>query len=163
MISASLLRSSRPGRSSLRPRAAGIVAVVSLLSAAIAGCGGSSSPAPTPLPNVPFSQTDLVVGTGAEAVNGKALTVNYTGWLYDATKAEQKGTQFDTSTGRGPYSFVLGARQVIDGWDQGVPGMKVGGKRRLVIPPDLAYGASGRGQIPPNATLVFDIELLSVQ
>jgi len=137
--------------------------VVSLLSAAIAGCGGSSSPAPTPLPNVPFSQTDLVVGTGAEAVNGKALTVNYTGWLYDATKAEQKGTQFDTSTGRGPYSFVLGARQVIDGWDQGVPGMKVGGKRRLVIPPDLAYGASGRGPIPPNATLVFDIELLSVQ
>ena len=163
MISASLLRSSRPGHSSVRSRAAGIVAVVSLLSATIAGCGGSSSPAPTPVPNVPFSQTDLVVGTGAEAVNGKTLAVNYTGWLYDATKAEQKGTQFDTSTGRGPYSFVLGARQVIDGWDQGVPGMKVGGKRRLVIPPDLAYGASGRGSIPPNATLVFDIELLSVQ
>jgi FKBP-type peptidyl-prolyl cis-trans isomerase FkpA len=96
-------------------------------------------------------------------VSGKALAVNYTGWLYDATKPEQKGTQFDTSIGRGPYAFVLGAGQVIRGWDQGVPGMKVGGQRRLVIPPDLAYGASGRGQIPPNATLIFDIELLAVQ
>ena len=129
----------------------------------IAGCGGSSSPAPTPVPTVPFSQTDLVVGTGAEAVNGKSLTVNYTGWLYDSTKAEQKGAQFDTSIGRGPYTFVLGAQQVIPGWDQGVPGMKVGGRRRLVIPPDLAYGASGRGSIPPNATLVFEIDLLAVQ
>ena len=99
----------------------------------------------------------------SDAVNGKTLAVNYTGWLYDATRADQKGTQFDTSIGRGPYAFVLGAGQVIKGWDQGVPGMKVGGQRRLVIPPDLAYGASGRGQIPPNATLVFDIQLLAVQ
>jgi FKBP-type peptidyl-prolyl cis-trans isomerase FkpA len=163
MISASFVRSSRAVHPVVRPRASAIAAVVLLLSAAFAGCGGSSSPAPTPLPNVPFSQTDIVVGTGADAVNGKTLTVNYTGWLYDATKAEQKGTQVDTTTGRGPYSFVLGAGSVIPGWDQGIPGMKVGGKRRLVIPPELAYGASGRGQIPPNAALVFDVELLAVQ
>jgi FKBP-type peptidyl-prolyl cis-trans isomerase FkpA len=126
-----------------------------------AACGGSDSPT-APTVNVPFSQTDLVVGTGATATTGRIVTVNYTGWLYDESRPEQKGSQFDTSIGRGPYSFPLGVGQVIRGWDQGVPGMQVGGKRRLVIPPDLAYGSSGNGPIPPNATLIFEVELLAV-
>jgi FKBP-type peptidyl-prolyl cis-trans isomerase FkpA len=89
--------------------------------------------------------------------------VNYSGWLYSATAAENKGTLFDSSLRRAPYAFTLGNREVIRGWDQGIVGMKVGGVRRLVIPPDLAYGSTGQGPIPPNATLVFDVELLNVQ
>ena len=113
---------------------------------------------------MPYSQTDLRVGTGADATSGKRLTVNYTGWLYSAGAADNKGAQFDSSIGRAPFAFTLGAGQVIRGWDQGVAGMKVGGQRRLVLPPDLAYGAAGAGgAIPPNATLIFDIELLGVQ
>ena len=107
--------------------------------------------------------TDTRVGTGAEAVNGRLITVNYTGWLYDENAAANKGMQFDTSTGRGPYSFTLGARQVIAGWDQGLVGMRVGGLRNLVIPASLAYGSQGNPPIPPNAALVFDVELVSVQ
>jgi len=101
---------------------------------------------------------DITVGTGAVATAGKTVTVNYTGWLTN-------GTQFDSSYDRNqPFSFVLGMGQVIPGWDEGVAGMRVGGKRRLVIPPALGYGASGAGNtIPPNATLIFDVELLSVQ
>jgi FKBP-type peptidyl-prolyl cis-trans isomerase len=101
--------------------------------------------------------TDEVVGTGTEAVAGKTVGVHYTGWLVD-------GTKFDSSKDRGrPFSFTLGRGQVIAGWDQGVAGMKVGGKRKLVIPPHLGYGASGAGGvIPPDATLTFDVELLSV-
>ena len=124
-------------------------------------CGSSSPTSPTV--NVPFSQTDVRTGTGADAANGRRITVNYTGWLYDATKPEQKGSQFDTSVGKSPFSFTLGAGQVIKGWDQGFVGMKTGGLRRLVIPPSLGYGASGNGLIPGNATLVFDVELLDVQ
>jgi FKBP-type peptidyl-prolyl cis-trans isomerase FkpA len=112
---------------------------------------------------VPFSQTDLRVGTGATAVPGSRLTVNYTGWLYSATAADQKGQQFDTSIGRAPFPLVLGTGGVIRGWDQGLVGMKAGGLRRLVIPPDLAYGSAGNGPIPPNATLIFEVELLTVQ
>jgi FKBP-type peptidyl-prolyl cis-trans isomerase len=97
---------------------------------------------------------DLVVGTGDEAVPGGSVTVHYTGWLHD-------GTQFDSSVGGDPASFSLG--EVIAGWSEGVPGMRVGGTRKLVIPPHLGYGSSGfAGVIPPNATLVFDIELLGV-
>jgi FKBP-type peptidyl-prolyl cis-trans isomerase FkpA len=93
------------------------------------------------------------------------LSVHYTGWLYDPTQPQQKGRQFDSSVGGTPIAFVLGARQVIPGWDQGFAGMKVGGKRRLIIPPDLAYGASGAGGgiIPPNATLIFEMELVDVE
>lgn len=129
----------------------------------LASCGSSSSPS-TPSTSVGvYTQTDLVVGTGAVATTGKSITVNYTGWLYDTSKTDGKGTQFDTSIGRGPFLFTLGAGAVIKGWDQGVVGMKVGGTRRLILPPELAYGSAGQSPIPPNATLVFDISLLSVQ
>ena len=127
-----------------------------------AGCGGSSSPSnPTPLPSAPYSQTDLVVGTGAEAVSGKTVAINYSVWLYSDTAAENKGTFIQTSST--PFSFVVGGTGVIQGVNQGVVGMKVGGKRRLIIPPELAYGSAGNGPIPGNATLVFEPELVSVQ
>jgi len=132
----------------------------------LAGCGGgdgSPSPSSPSTPGAPFSQTDVRVGTGAEAVAGRTLTVHYTGWLYAPAQSEQKGQQFDSSAGRGPFSFVLGAGRVIQGWERGVPGMRMGGLRRLVIPPELAYGSQGAPGIPPNSTLVFDVELLTVQ
>ena len=116
-----------------------------------------------PTVTAPFSQTDLKVGTGADAVSGGVLNVDYTGWLYDASRPDQKGAMFDTSIGKTPFTFTLGAGQVIKGWDQGIVGMKVGGSRRLVIPPSLAYGSTRSGSIPANATLVFDITLLSTQ
>jgi FKBP-type peptidyl-prolyl cis-trans isomerase FkpA len=140
--------------------------LVCTLALGLVACGGGSSSSPTaPSANVPYSQTDLVVGSGAEATNGKRLTVNYTGWLYDSSAPENKGSQFDSSLapGRAPFVFTLGAGSVIRGWEQGVVGMRVGGRRRLVLPPDLAYGSSGSGPVPPNATLIFDIELLVVQ
>ena len=109
-------------------------------------------------------KTDTVVGKGAEAKAGQTVSVNYTGWLYDSSAKDNKGKQFDSSIGRGPFSFPLGGGRVIPGWDQGVAGMKVGGKRTLIIPPSLGYGSRGAGGvIPPNATLVFDVELLGVQ
>jgi len=137
-----------------------------LLSIALlcAACGGGSdSPSSPSQPGAPFSQTDVRVGTGAEAVAGRSLTVHYTGWFYSPTQPEQKGQQFDSSAGRAPFTFVLGAGRVIQGWDRGVPGMRVGGLRRLVIPPELAYGSQGTAGIPPNSTLVFDVELIDVQ
>ena len=103
------------------------------------------------------------MGTGAAATAGHLISVDYTGWLYDSSKVDFKGAQFDTSTGRGPFAFVLGAGQVIPGWDQGLVGMKVGGKRSLIIPPNLAYGAQGvPGAIPANATLIFEVTLNAV-
>ena len=109
-------------------------------------------------------KTDTVVGKGKEAVAGKTVEVNYTGWLHDPAAKNQRGKQFDSSVGRGPFSFPLVGGRVIKGWDEGVAGMKVGGKRTLVIPPDMGYGARGAGGvIPPNATLVFDVELLAVR
>jgi FKBP-type peptidyl-prolyl cis-trans isomerase FkpA len=110
----------------------------------------------------PYSQTDLRVGTGGDAVNGKVITVNYTGWFYGEARPDKKGPVFDTSEGGEPFTFMLGVGEVIAGWDQGVFGMKVGGLRRLVIPPSLAYGSYRNGSIPPNATLVFEIELLEI-
>lgn len=137
-------------------------ATLVLAGALAIGCG-SDTPASPSMPGAPFSQTDIRTGTGAEAAAGRTVTVNYTGWLYAPMQPEQKGQQFDSSVGRGPFSFTIGAGRVIQGWERGVPGMRVGGLRRLVIPPDLAYGAQGAPGIPPNATLVFDVELLAVQ
>lgn len=107
---------------------------------------------------------DLVVGEGAEAVPGQTIEVHYTGWLYDADAEESKGDKFDSSVDRGDtFTFPLGAGRVIEGWDKGFAGMKVGGKRRLTIPSEMGYGARGAGGvIPPNAVLVFDVELLGV-
>ncbi|MGC4085297.1 MAG: FKBP-type peptidyl-prolyl cis-trans isomerase [Vicinamibacterales bacterium] len=108
--------------------------------------------------------SDVVVGTGTQATAGRVITVHYTGWLYSATAAGNKGTKFDSSRDRNqPFQFTLGAGRVIAGWDQGVVGMKVGGQRTLIIPPSLGYGSQGTSGIPGNATLVFDVELLNVQ
>jgi FKBP-type peptidyl-prolyl cis-trans isomerase len=113
---------------------------------------------------MPMTKTDLTPGTGAEIKTGQNALVHYTGWLYDAAAPENKGKQFDSSVGGEPFDFPLGGGRVIPGWDQGVVGMKVGGKRRLVIPPELAYGNAGAGGvIPPGATLVFDVELVELQ
>ena len=104
-------------------------------------------------------------GDGATATAGQRVSVHYTGWLYDASTADQKGKKFDSSRDRNePFSFKLGAGQVIRGWDEGVAGMKIGGQRTLIIPPDMGYGSRGAGGvIPPNATLVFDVELLDLK
>jgi FKBP-type peptidyl-prolyl cis-trans isomerase FkpA len=131
---------------------------------AACGGGGNSTPTSPDQSAVPFSQSELRAGTGTEATNGNRLFVNYAGWLYSETAAENKGALFDTNVNRsGAFTFTLGTGQVIRGWDQGLVGLKVGGVRRLVIPPSLAYGASGNGPVPPNAALVFEVELLDVQ
>jgi FKBP-type peptidyl-prolyl cis-trans isomerase FkpA len=133
-----------------------------------AEAGSATAPAATPSTGteaMPMTKTDLTPGTGAEIKSGQTALVHYTGWLYDAAAAENKGKQFDSSVGGEPFEFSLGAGHVIPGWDQGVVGMKVGGKRRLVIPPDMAYGSKGAGGglIPPGATLVFDVELVEIR
>jgi FKBP-type peptidyl-prolyl cis-trans isomerase FkpA len=143
--------------SRLSPRRARALAVF-LGFALAAGCSSTTGPTDP----VAFSQLDLRLGSGTEAASGNTLTVNYTGWLYDATKTDQKGIQFDSSVGRADFVFQLGVGQVIKGWDQGLPGMKVGGLRRLVVPPSLAYGEFRNGPVPPNSALVFEIELLEV-
>jgi FKBP-type peptidyl-prolyl cis-trans isomerase FkpA len=137
-----------------------VLAIVWALPILAAGC--TSDPA-SPTTTPPFSQTDLRAGTGAAAVNGATLSVNYTGWLYDPSRANLEGVQFDSTVGGTPFTFTLGSGQVIKGWDQGLVGMQVGGLRKLVIPPSMAYGSTRSGPIPPNATLVFEIELLSTQ
>lgn len=112
-----------------------------------------------------LQKIDAKVGAGAEAVAGKPVIVHYTGWLHDPSQAEGKGKKFDSSRDRGvPFGFVLGAGRVIKGWDEGVAGMKVGGQRTLIIPSSLGYGARGAGNvIPPDATLIFDVELIEVK
>jgi FKBP-type peptidyl-prolyl cis-trans isomerase FkpA len=115
----------------------------------------------------PLVKIDNVVGTGKEAVTGSTIVVNYTGWYYKPMGVRQRGRQFDSSldAGREPLVFQLGAGKVIKGWDQGVVGMKVGGKRTLIIPSELAYGkrGAGGGSIPPDSDLIFDVELLDVK
>jgi len=112
-----------------------------------------------------LKKNDTKQGTGAEAVKGKTVIVHYTGWLYDPGQPEGKGKKFDSSLDRrDPFGFSLGQGQVIRGWDEGVAGMKVGGKRTLIIPADMGYGARGAGGvIPPNAALVCDVELLEIR
>jgi FKBP-type peptidyl-prolyl cis-trans isomerase FkpA len=140
------------------PLIAAFVAVLGL-SACGGGSGGSSSSGVTVANPAAFTKTDTVLGTGTDATNGKTVSVTYTGWLYSETASDHKGAQFDAGT----FSFTLGAGSVIAGFDQGVLGMKVGGKRTLLIPSSMGYGASGSGSIPPNAGLVFDVTLNSVQ
>jgi len=138
---------------------------------AFSACGGNggSSDATTGgsgVSNITTLQvTDVKVGTGTDATNGKVVSVHYTGWLYNESAADNHGTKFDSSRDRNqPFEFGLGAGQVIRGWDQGVAGMKIGGQRTLIIPPSLGYGSAGAGGvIPANATLVFDVELLGVR
>ena len=127
-------------------------------------CGGAEAPLASP-PPAAFVHTDLVQGDGPAARRGARLTVHYTGWLYDASRPDNKGKQFDSSIGSEPFTFRLGAGDVIRGWDQGFDGMRVGGKRRLIIPPDLGYGSIGTpgGAIPGNAGLVFEMELVDVR
>jgi len=140
-----------------------------LATAALAIAALAQAPADAPPPVVPEPAvlvTDIVAGIGDEALPGMNVIVHYTGWLYDPTAKDQRGRKFDSSRDRGqPLSIPLGAGRVIRGWEQGLPGMKIGGTRRLVIPPSLAYGArgAGNGVIPPNATLIFDVELLAVE
>jgi FKBP-type peptidyl-prolyl cis-trans isomerase FkpA len=112
-----------------------------------------------------LQKIDTQVGTGREAEPGFNVTVHYTGWLYDPKAEDKKGAKFDSSVDRGqPFNFYLGGGQVIQGWDEGFAGMKIGGKRTLIIPPEMGYGARGAGGvIPPNATLIFDVELLDVK
>lgn len=121
-----------------------------------------SACATSPVANL--TQTDVRLGSGAEAIAGKQLTVHYTGWLYDESVPDHRGQQFDSSRKGRPFSFQLGTGNVIKGWDRGLVGMKVGGQRTLVIPPDLGYGHKGAGKrIPRNSALVFDVELLDVR
>jgi FKBP-type peptidyl-prolyl cis-trans isomerase FkpA len=143
----------------LRPCRTALALAAVVVSVVGAACGLSST---TPTTFAPFSKTDLVVGDGAEAGANSTIAVNYTGWLYDVSKPETKGPQFGTSAGSTGLAITLGAGQVIAGWEQGIPGMKVGGTRRLIVPPSLAYGGTRNGPLPPNATLVFEIELLDV-
>ncbi|MGH9521588.1 MAG: FKBP-type peptidyl-prolyl cis-trans isomerase, partial [Terriglobales bacterium] len=138
--------------------------LIAMLLAALSLSAGDKAkkPGPPPVPGTPFTRPDglkiweIKTGTGARAIGGMDLTVNYTGWLLN-------GKKFDSSADNdGPFTFRLGSGHVIKGWEEGLVGMRAGGKRRLQIPPDLAYGMGGKGDIPPNATLVFDIELLAV-
>ena len=112
-----------------------------------------------------FQKIDTLPGTGREAEAGFNVSVHYTGWLYDEKAEGHKGAKFDSSLDRKqPFDFALGAGQVIQGWDEGFAGMKIGGKRTLIIPPEMGYGARGAGGvIPPNATLLFEVELLDVK
>jgi FKBP-type peptidyl-prolyl cis-trans isomerase len=127
-----------------------------------AGPGAAAPPSSAP---AKLDMTDLKTGNGPAIKAGQTAVVHYTGWLYSGTAPDKKGKKFDSSVDRNePFRFPLGGGQVIPGWDQGVAGMQVGGKRRLVIPPDLAYGDGGAGGvIPPGATLVFDVELLGIE
>jgi FKBP-type peptidyl-prolyl cis-trans isomerase FkpA len=134
------------------------------LTLALAGCDRAKAPQPAATAAaVPFQKIDTVTGTGKEALAGATAVVNYTGWLYEPAAPQQHGAQFDSSVGREPFSFELGAGRVIQGWDDGVQGMKVGGKRTLIVPASMGYGDSGAGPIPPNATLIFEVELLDVR
>jgi peptidylprolyl isomerase len=149
----------------LSRRAAIVAAIVAAFAATTIGAIAMSQSAdaqPVTTTSSGLQIIDVKVGTGASPKTGQTVVVHYTGWLYVNGK---KGTKFDSSRDRGqPFEFPIGQQQVIPGWDEGVATMKVGGKRTLIIPPELGYGANGAGGvIPPNATLIFDVELLGVK
>jgi FKBP-type peptidyl-prolyl cis-trans isomerase FkpA len=136
-----------------------VLAALALAAALSAACSGDSPTSPAPV----FSQTDVRVGSGAAAVAGNTLRVYYTGWLYDAARPDGKGLQFETNVGgTEPFTFTLGIGGVIQGWVEGLVNLRVGGLRRLVIPPSLGYGPFRNGPIPGNSTLVFDVELVEI-
>ena len=149
------------------------IQLLAILITAITLCACERGASKTTIPARPVTELiirDTQTGNGTAAGKDHQVTVHYTGWIYDEAAGQLHGKQFDSSRGDDnnkaqPFSFYLGANQVIPGWDQGIAGMKVGGKRTLIIPPELAYGkrGSGRGTIPGNATLIFDIELLAVK
>jgi FKBP-type peptidyl-prolyl cis-trans isomerase len=143
------------------------VAIACAVAGALLGCqpAPNNAPAATASAVSTLETTDLARGTGAAVAAGQYAVVQYTGWLYEPSAPDHKGKEFDSSLKGGtPFRFQLGAGQVIKGWDQGVAGMQIGGKRRLVIPADLAYGDRGAGDaIPPGATLVFDVDLIGIE
>ena len=140
------------------------VLFLSLLAAAPVRAAGTAVAVPTAEELQHLIVRDVKAGTGDEAKIGNIIDVQYTGWLYDASAPDLHGSKFDSSVGGPPFSFMLGVGSVIKGWDRGVVGMKVGGKRTLIIPAYLGYGQQGAGNdIPPGATLVFDVELLKVK
>lgn len=153
---------------------AGLTLVATL--ASLVACGAKQAPLPAgckttgndtavAAPVTELHRIEVVQCNGEGVSQGQTAVVHYTGWLYDPTAAEQKGMKFDSSRDRGqPFAFRIGNREVIRGWDEGVQGMQAGGQRRLVIPPALGYGDAGAGGvIPPNATLVFDVELMAIK
>jgi FKBP-type peptidyl-prolyl cis-trans isomerase len=141
-----------------------VVTAALLISACTIAATAKELPVTTPVPTT-LEMTDVKAGKGPAITAGQTAVVHYTGWLYSDSAPDHKGKKFDSSRDRNdPFSFQVGAGEVIGGWDQGVIGMQAGGQRRLVIPPSLGYGARGAGGvIPPNATLLFDIELLSIK
>jgi len=151
------------------PAVASPIAKTSLImfTALLAACSGKpgAPPAPAASAVTALQSVTLKPGTGAAIGGGQIAVVEYTGWLYEASATDTKGKQFDSSrTGGQAFKFPLGTGSVIKGWDQGVAGMKIGESRRLIIPPDLAYGDNGAGGvIPPGATLVFDIDLIAIE
>src|ERR1700677_1654622 len=144
--------------------AASFLAAATLIGALPACSGKAAGPAPAAAVNS-LEIEDLKIGTGAQIAAGQQAVVQYTGWLYEASAADKKGKEFDSSANSGqPFRFVIGGGQVIKGWDQGVAGMRGGGSKRLIIPADLAYGAEGAGGvIPPGATLVFEVSLVGIE
>ena len=148
------------------------VAAIAVVSVAATACAQTGAPAAASAPApaaAPAAVTELVkkdtkVGEGRVAEKDKAVHVHYTGWIYDPKAPDLKGAKFDSSAGRPtPFGFMIGKGRVIKGWDEGIPGMREGGKRTLIIPPAMAYGEKGAaGVIPPNATLLFEVELLRI-
>jgi FKBP-type peptidyl-prolyl cis-trans isomerase FkpA len=127
------------------------------------GGGGNDTPAPTTPVQPVFSKTDTVVGTGIEAAAGDKVSIHYTGYLYSDTASGNKGTQFESSVGSTPFSFTVGRSEAIPGMDQGVLGMKVGGKRTVIMPASMAYGSTPQVKIPANSALVFDVEMVAIK
>src|SRR3984885_2924980 len=148
----------------LQPRRQFIGAAALLIAVSGLASGANETAVNTTVPTE-LAITDVKTGTGPAITAGQTAVVHYTGWLYSSTAKDHKGKKFDSSRDRNdPFSFHVGGGEVIGGWDQGVVGMQAGGQRQLVIPPSLGYGARGAGGvIPPNATLLFDIELLKIQ